>query len=273
VTLGLNALVSLAKVWVGTWTGSLAMVADGYHSLVDGSNNVLGLVVAALAYRPPDAGHPYGHRKFETAATLAIGAALLALAWKVLFDALAGSAPPPTVGWLNWAVMAGTIAMNLGVSWYEGREGRRLSSAYLIADAAHTRSDVYVSLGVVASFLASRAGLGWADQGVAMVIAAIIAGQALRILLQAFHELTDRAVIAADVVADVVRAVPGVLACAQVRTRGGHAAAYVDLVVKVDGTLTLHAAHEVADRVEAAVGRAFPHVVDTVVHLEPGDPR
>ena len=69
ITLFLNLAVSAAKVVVGTLSGSVSMVADGYHSLVDGSNNVIGLIVAAFAYAPPDKGHPYGHRKFETAAT------------------------------------------------------------------------------------------------------------------------------------------------------------------------------------------------------------
>jgi len=76
------------------------MVADGYHSLVDGSNNVIGLIVAAFAFRPPDPDHPYGHRKFETAATGLIGIALLALAWDVLTGALSrtGSRPFPRSG-------------------------------------------------------------------------------------------------------------------------------------------------------------------------------
>ena len=84
ITLGLNLAVSAGKVLVGFLSGSLAMVADGYHSLVDGANNVLGLIVAAYAFAPPDRGHPYGHRKFETAATAVIGAALLALAFEVM---------------------------------------------------------------------------------------------------------------------------------------------------------------------------------------------
>ena len=88
VTLALNLAVSAGKVLVGHLSGSLAMVADGYHSLVDGSNNVIGLIVAAFAFRPPDPDHPYGHRKFETAATGLIGLALLALAWEVLSGAL-----------------------------------------------------------------------------------------------------------------------------------------------------------------------------------------
>ena len=152
ITLALNLAVSAGKVIVGHLSGSLAMVADGYHSLVDGSNNVIGLIVAAFAFAPPDRAHPYGHRKFETAATLLIGLALLALAWEVFSGALGRTAKPalPVIGPLNWAVMAATIGVNLFVSWYEAREGRRLKSAFLVADATHTRADLYVSLGVVA---------------------------------------------------------------------------------------------------------------------------
>src|SRR3990172_2535483 len=105
ITLFLNFAVSAGKIVVGTLSGSVAMVADGYHSLVDGSNNVIGLIVAAFAYAPPDQGHPYGHRKFETAATGLIGMALLALAWEVLRGALSRIHEPalPQIGLLNWA--------------------------------------------------------------------------------------------------------------------------------------------------------------------------
>lgn len=271
VTLLLNLVVSAAKVAIGTLSASLAMVADGYHSLVDGSNNVIGLIVAAFAYRPPDAGHPYGHRKFETAATLVIGLALLTLAWRILSGAFSGAREPPVIGALNWAVMLGTLAVNFFVTWYEAREGRRLGSAYLLADAAHTRSDVYVSLGVVASFVVARFGVGWADPAVAAFIAVVIALQAGKILVGAFDVLTDRAQIPAAEIAAVVRGVPGVLACRDVRTRGGPGAVYVDLVVHVDGETTLRRAHEVSDQIEAALKAAHPQLVDVVVHLEPAE--
>lgn len=268
VTLLLNLAVSAAKIVVGRLTASLAMEADGYHSLVDGANNVIGLIVAAFAYRPPDAGHPYGHRKFETAATVAIGVALLLLAWNVLTGALLGEHPVPIIGALNWTVMAATLLVNLGVSWYEGRAGRRLHSEYLLADAAHTRSDAYVSLGVIASFLAGRL-VDWADPAVAAFIAAAIAVQAGRILIGAFHVLTDRARIPAEAVAAVVRRVPQVVNCREVRTRGGPGAVYVDLVVDLDGDLSLHEAHGVADHIEAALRAVHPELVDVVIHLEP----
>jgi cation diffusion facilitator family transporter len=274
VTLLLNLLVSAAKIAVGTVSGSLAMVADGYHSLVDGANNVIGLVVAAFAYAPPDRGHPYGHRKFETAATLAIGGALLLLAYEVVSQAFGSAtrAALPSIDWLNWTVMVATMAMNLFVSLYEAREGRRLGSEYLLADATHTRSDLYVSLGVIASFAASRAGLPFADAVVAGFIGAVIAFQAVQILLRSFHVLTDRAVLDPAAVQEAVRAVPEVSRVREVRTRGSQDAVYVDLVAHVDGALSLRAAHEVADRIEAAVQKAHPAVVDVIVHLEPDDP-
>ncbi len=221
LTLVLNLGVSGGKVIVGLLSGSLAMVADGYHSLVDGSNNVIGLIVAAYAFAPPDRGHPYGHRKFETAAAAAIGVALLVLAYHVLEGALGRVTFPgalPEIGPLNWVVMFVTMAVNLFVSWYEDREGRRLQSAFLLADATHTRADLFVSLGVVGSFAAARARIAWADPLVAAIIAAIISVQAVRILVSAFHVLTDRAAIAPERIETLALSVP---ASATIHTASG----------------------------------------------------
>jgi len=271
ITLVLNIAVSAGKVIVGHISGSLAMVADGYHSLVDGSNNVIGLIVSAFAFAPPDRAHPYGHRKFETAATLLIGFALLALAWEIFSGAFGRTTKPavPEIGLLNWTVMAVTIGVNLFVSWYEAREGRRLKSAFLVADATHTRADLYVSLGVVASFVAALAGLSWADPLVAVAIAAIIAWQAFQILGSAFNVLTDRAVIPAERLEPLAAAVPGVLRVHDARSRGRRDAVYVDLTVHLDGGMSLHEAHGVADRIEAELQKTHPEIVDVVVHLEP----
>jgi cation diffusion facilitator family transporter len=274
ITLALNVAVSAGKVVVGYLSGSLAMVADGFHSLVDGANNVIGLIVAAFAFRPPDPGHPYGHRKFETAATSLIGLALLALAWEIFSSAFGRTTQPalPEISFLNWAVMAATIGVNLFVSAYEAREGRRLQSAFLVADASHTRADLYVSLGVVASFVAALLGASWADPLVAVVIAAIIAWQAGVILLGAFHVLTDRAAIPAEEIERLAGGVPGVMSIHNVRTRGRRDAVYVDLTLHLDGGTSLREAHEVADRIEQTLAKAHPGIADVVVHLEPEAP-
>jgi cation diffusion facilitator family transporter len=270
-TLVLNVLVSAGKIVVGRLSGSLSMVADGYHSLTDGLNNVVGLVVASFAYKPPDAGHPYGHRKFETAATLFIGIALLGVAYHVVEQALTSvkSAARAEIGPLNWIVMAVTLLANIFVAWYERREGRRLQSPYLVADAAHTRSDIYVTLGVVVSFAGARAGLPWMDGLVAAGIAAFIAFLAVQILIGSFNTLTDRAVLPTASLQSIVRGVPGVRDCRDIRTRGGEGAVYIDLTVHVDGDMRLRAAHEVADRIEEALLAAHPEILDVVVHVEP----
>jgi len=275
ITLVLNVLVSGSKIVVGKLTGSLSMVADGYHSLMDGTNNLVGLVVTAFAYAPPDEGHPYGHRKFETAATLLIGFALLGLAYNVFEQSLGevAQARLPTIGALNWVVMGVTLAVNLFVATYEARAGRKLGSAYLVADAAHTRSDIYVTVGVIASFAGAKAGLPGVDSVVAIGIAAFISILAVRILVGSFHTLTDRAVIPGETLSKVVMNVPGVHRCREIRTRGGPGAVYVDMIVHVDGQMTLRAAHDVADRIEEAVMSNHPEIVDVVVHLEPEERR
>jgi cation diffusion facilitator family transporter len=165
--------------------------------------------------------------------------------------------------------MAVTIGVNLFVSWYEAREGRRLKSAFLVADAAHTRADLYVSLGVVLSFAAALWGLGGADPLVAAAIAAVIAWQAGRILLSAFDVLTDRAVIPAEMIEPLAAAVPGVLRVHDVRSRGRRDAVFVDLTVHLDGSISLHEAHDIADRIERDLEESHPEIVDVVVHLEP----
>ena len=275
ITLGLNVVVCLAKIIVGKLSGSMAMVADGYHSLTDGANNVAGLVITGYAYAPPDAGHPYGHRKFETAATLALALALLSVSYHLIAEALSRSSATvvPDIGPLAWAVMGVTLAVNMFVASYEARQGRKLQSTFLIADSAHTRSDIYVTLGVIASFAGARAGVVWLDGLVSIGIAVFIAYVGVQILVGSFHTLTDRAVIPPDDLAPIVRAVPGVIDCREIRTRGGPGSVYVDLIVHVDGTMALRDAHDVADWIEAALMMQRPDILDVVVHLEPAGKR
>jgi cation diffusion facilitator family transporter len=271
ITLGLNVAVCAAKIIVGKLSGSMAMVADGFHSLTDGGNNIAGLVVTGYAYAPPDEGHPYGHRKFETAATLGLALALLSVSYHLISEALSRSATTelPAIGPLAWVVMVVTLVVNMFVASYEARQGRKLQSSYLIADSAHTRSDIYVTLGVIASFAGARAGVVWMDGLVSVGIAVFIAYLGAQILIGSFHTLTDRAVIPTETLSPCVLGVPGVIDCREIRTRGGPGAVYVDLIVHVDGAMPMRDAHDVADWIEAALMMQHPEIVDVVVHLEP----
>ena len=149
----LNLLVAVAKIALGYYTGAISVLSDGFHSLTDTASNVVALVGVRIARQPPDADHPYGHRKFETMASLGILLFLLIVLVQVLWAAaerlVSGGAPLVTA--LSFAVMGATFLINLGVVIYERREGYRLSSEVLVADSHHTQSDLLTSATVIAA--------------------------------------------------------------------------------------------------------------------------
>lgn len=273
IILVLNVLVAVAKIVWGIVTRSAAMQADGTHSLFDGASNVVGLVGISLAARPADRTHPYGHRKFETYASAVIAGMLVAAAYRVGSSAiaqLAGGAHP-TVGAGSFVVMVGTLCINIGVTTWERRVGRRLGSELLLADASHTRSDVLVSLGVLVSLVLVRAGLTRADGVVALLVVAAIVHTAWGVIKQVSVTLSDAARIAPEDIARAVLDVPGVLGCHHIRTRGSEDAVYVDLHVQVDESRSVADGHRIAEEVERAISSKFPQVADVIAHLEPFD--
>lgn len=272
--LGLNIMVAAAKLVWGYVSGSIAMQADGYHSLFDGASNVVGLIGLGMASRPADRGHPYGHGKYETYASAAIGAMLALAAYTVgssAIERLLTGGDPPRVGVISFAVMLVTLAVNIGITLYERWVGKRLGSDILIADAKHTGSDVLVSLGVIGGLIAVRLGYPIADPLLALVVAGAIAYAAWGIFRQAGVTLSDAARIPPDDITSTVCEIPGVLGCHDVRTRGSQAEVYVDLHVQVAPEMTVEDGHELAEEAERAVVHRFPEVVDVIVHLEPLD--
>jgi cation diffusion facilitator family transporter len=267
----LNLLVAIAKLGVGMLAGSLAMIADGLHSLLDGASNVVGLIGVSIAARPADSDHPYGHHRFEMLTTLAIaGFMLLALseivdqAWSRLFG---GSAPD--IGLLAIAVMVVTLAINVGVTLWERREAEQLDSQVLMADSRHTMSDVMVSSSVLVSFVFVRLGFGLADVLVTAVIAGFIAYGAWQIVREALIALSDSAVENADRIRAAAVAVEGVQGAHAIRSRGGGSRYWVDLHIQVDPQLTVDTGHEIASEVAQAVEIRLGRPADVTVHVEP----
>ncbi len=281
VVLVLNLSVALAKLLWGTVSGSTAMQADGFHSLFDGTSNVIGLVGISFASRPADRTHPYGHYKFETYASMAIAVMLAFAAYRIgagALQQLAGTVEPPVVSPASFAVMVGTLAVNAFTSLWERRAGKRFGSEILTADASHTASDVLVSLGVIASLVLVRIGhatgqpaLLKADPIVALLVAGAIAYTAWGVIKQASATLSDSARIDPQVICESVLGYPGVLGCHGVRTRGAASEVYVDLHVQVDGRSSVAEGHHVAEGVERFLVDNFDEVVDAIVHLEPYD--
>lgn len=274
--LWMNLAVAVAKAIYGLWAGSLAVASDAVHSGLDAGSNVMGLIALRLAAHPPDPEHPYGHRKIEIIAASLIGVLIAGgsaqFAWSAV-HALMESRPAPATGVLGFVVVGATLAVNVLVATYEARRGRELGSAFLIADAAHTASDVLVTVAVLGSLALSQLGVAWADPATALLVILVIARVAWRILSSNVGILLDRAVIDAEAVRGAVQAVPGVASCHRVRSRGVQGAVHLDLHLLVDGDLPLREAHEISHTVESTLRTRFPGIVDVTIHVEPaGEP-
>lgn len=275
----LNLVVSAAKLTLGYVTGAVSIISDGFHSLSDGLSNVAALVGVRVARKPPDADHPYGHHKYETMAAAAIAIFLLVAmieigeaAWNRLGSTSAPAAPP-----LAFGVMIVTIGINLGVTMYERRAGRRLGSQVLLADALHTQSDVLTSLTVIIALIGARLGYPMLDPIAAFVIIGFIGHAAWEIVRSTSDVLGDRIAIAEADIRDAVMSVPYVMGCHEIRTRGTADHVFVDLHIWMEAGTRLDDAHEVSHAVKDRLMSRFPQIGDAVIHIEPpprrDDPR
>ncbi len=271
--LGLNLLVAGLKLSVGLAAGSTAMAADGVQSSLDGLSNVIGLIGIAAASRPPDEDHPYGHERYETLASMAIAGVMtygvieiVRSAWQSLID---GSQPEVTA--LEFTVLGLTMAINAGVSFWEGRSAKALNSDLLAADAKHTGTDVIVSAGVIVGLAAVAWGYGWADSAISLLIAGVIARTAWGILRDASLVLTDSVGTDPRGLLRIILGTPGVVTAHNLRARSAGGRLWVEVHVTVDPALQVKQAHLVATGVEEGVQAMVGAGTHVIVHIEPAE--
>ena len=272
VILGLNLIVVAIKVVVGWRTGTLAVLGAALESGLDTLNNVFGMVLVTLAARAPDDDHPYGHDKFETMGALAIVGFLSISCFELLREGVQQfrrqeEPRPPEL--IEIALLAATLLVNVFVVVYERRRGRELRSNFLLADAAHTSSDTYVTLLALASMLLSLVGLGRFDAALAIVVAMIIAVSGYRILKGTIPILVDERAVDAEEIRRVVRGIPRIGEVRMVRSRyAASGLLFAELTIVVDGDSIVAEAHELADEVEARITQQLG-ASDVTVHVEP----
>lgn len=268
----LNLVVAVAKIVFGYTSGAISILSDGFHSLTDAASNVVGLVGARAAARPPDENHPYGHRKYETVAAAAVTGFLLIVVFEVLrnaYNSLAGRTQVPDISAAGFIVMLITVAINLLVIKYETREAKRLRSEVLLADALQTRGDVWTSLAVLAALAGARAGMPILDPLAALVVAGFIAYSGWQIARATTGILSDQIVISEADLEQVVMTVPGVIGCHQIRTRGSEDHVFLDLHVWLPGDMPLTEAHRLSHEVKDRLMARYPQIADAIIHIEP----
>ena len=266
-----NISVVLTKGVAGVLASSLSVLADAAHSSVDAWNNVMALLIARVAAKAPDEDHPYGHAKFETLGALAIVAFLSVTFYELIKSAvtrLMGYGGTPEATPLAIAVMLGSAVVSLVVARYESRAARRLHSEILMADAAHTGSDVYASLAVVVGLVLVRMGYPQADAAFTLFVALVIARAGWRILKTTIPILVDERAVSENEICEVACEVAGVRDCFKVRSRGRAGEIFAELTITVEHNLNVADAHRIADAVEQRIAGRFG-AREVVVHVEP----
>src|ERR687895_245501 len=266
-----NLVVVAIKFAVGLNTNSLAVFGDALQSSVDAANNLFAIFVVRVAAKAPDEDHPYGHAKFETLGALLI-ALLLALS---IFELVRGAIgrlmagfPSPNVSSTALALLVFTLAVNVGVVWFESRAGRQLRSDLLLADALHTRTDVFITLGVLAGLALARAGLAWADPVLALIVAMLVGRAGYQILRRSIPTLVDERVLDQATIQREAEGVEGVVSAYAIRSRHAGDRRIAELTIAVDGRSNVTNALRIADQVEDRL-RDNLQLDQVTVHVEP----
>ena len=268
----LNLIVVAIKLIVGFRTGALSVLGAALESSLDLLNNVVGMLLVTVAARAPDESHPYGHAKFETLGALAIVTFLSISCFELLRESIvrflhADVPKAATLGEIG--LMGVTLIINALIVMYERRRGRELSSSFLIADAAHTNSDLYVTVLALASLGLTRVGFGVLDPVLAVMVALIIAWNGYQILRETVPILVDERGLDSEDVRQIVESIPEVAEVRTVRSRAGASGVvFAEVTVGVAGSTSVADAHAIADEVERRIADTLG-ASEVVVHVEP----
>lgn len=273
ITLALNVAVCMVKAVVGFATGSLAVLADALHSLTDGANNVLGLVVTRWSAPPPDREHPYGHQKFEAMGALAIAALLGIACFEVIKTAVtrALDSAPHTVSMdtASLGLLVLVLAANIFVAAYERRAGRKLSSPLLLADAEHTFGDIWITLGVLAGAIGLRlTGWQWLDVALAIPVAGAVLWSGWKVLRGNLPWLVDEMAIAPEAIHQVAMSVPGVTNCHDIASRGLIGRQVFVEMHLITSAPDVETSHRITEEIERKLTERYGPVHATI-HVEP----
>lgn len=272
VIMVLNFLVAIFKIIVGTIANSGSIIADGYHSLSDGSGNIVGIVGLSIAGRPIDNNHPYGHKKFETISSMIIGMLLFVVGSKVAYNAIHSIVHPktPEISTLSFIVMICTLIVNIFVVKYEGSQGIKLSSDVLVSDSKHTKSDIFITCGVVLTMILLRLGCPPIIDGiVSLMISVFIYKASFEIFMESSHTLTDAAVLKPEEISEIAMSCEGVKQCHKIRSRGRKDEIYIDLHIMVSPDMKVFDAHTLQHQVVNALKSKFGNDTSANIHVEP----
>lgn len=265
------------KIIGGLLTQSFALVTDGIHSLTDALTDIFVLVIARVAREEPDAEHPYGHGRFETLGTIAMGMVFFATAGILLYDSyhrLLSEETLPTPGLAGLLIAALSVAAKEWIYRYTMRVARRLNSNLLKANAWHSRSDAITSIAVFIGILAAQQGYVWMDTVAAIFVALIIAKIGYELSAESLRELVDTAVTPKrqHQLQEGILSVDGIRGVTELRSRLSGGRIMLEAHVLVDPLITVSEGHQLGEFVRRALLERFSDISDVIMHIDPENP-
>ena len=280
-----NLILLLFKFVAGIWGHSSAMLADAVHSLSDFVTDVVVIVFVNISSKPKDAGHDYGHGKYETLATSIIGLALLvvgvSLFWDSLhkvFDYWVLGEPLESPGWI--ALMAALVSILIKELLFQitYRVGKRQNSQAVIANAWHHRSDALSSIGTTLGIGgAILLGPDWhvLDPLAAMVVSVFIVKVALELMIPAINDLLEQSLPkeVENEILSIVSENPKVKEPHNLRTRRIGNDFAIEVHIRVDGDMSVREAHALTKEIERKLYQKYGNTTHVVIHVEPFRPK
>jgi cation diffusion facilitator family transporter len=277
VSVGVNVVMSATQIVVGLLAHSQALIADGLHSLSDLVADFVVLFASHHAKKDADEDHPYGHHRFETAASLALGLLLLAVGVGMVWSALQKLEAPDSIATVHvtalWVALAAITLKEL-LFRYMLRVAKAVKSSMLVANAWHARSDAASSLVVSIGLIGNLMGYPLLDPIAALIVGFMVAKMGWSFGWDALHDLMDRGLDEAEVQAirQTLVSTPGVAGVHDVRTRKMGDMVVVDAHIEVDATLTVEAGHNIAVAARQAVMQRH-RVLNLMAHVDPAHRR
>ncbi len=269
-----NVFLTIIKIGFGVLGQSAALVADGLHSLSDLASDLLVLVAVKLGAREADHDHPYGHRRYETIATVVLGFGLVVIAGGIAWDIYERVLQPermlvPKVSALGIATIS--ILANEWLFQYTKRIATLTRSKLLLANAWHHRSDAISSVVVLIGVAGSLLGYFWADAVAALIVALMVAKIGINLVSESIKELVDTSLpdILVQEIRSEIRSIEGVKNIHLLRTRQMGEDALVDAHIVVNSRITVSEGHMIADVVRDVLIDKFDDVQDVLVHVDP----
>lgn len=267
-----NLMVSAIKIVLGIATKSASTTADGFHSLADGSSNIVGLIGISIAAKPKDEDHHYGHRKYESLASLVIAGMLFVVGGNIVTNSVSRFTNPfvPSVSPGSVFILVLTLIVNIIVSSLEYKYGKNLNSEILISDSMHTRSDIYISIGVITTLICIKFGLPpIIDPIVSLIIACAIIYTAYEIFTSVSGTLLDKATIDIREVEKIVHRFPQVKNIHKIRSRDDGADIHIDMHIVTEPDMSIEESHNLIHTIEKTLQKEINYNTQLIAHFEP----